>query len=320
MVRQRDEVVALGHFQQRPRRTTEQHGQRVARAQHLALQLGNAAEGAEVLGLGLLQVELVAVAAAEQALGDLVAALLAARVFAGDPQARLGGAQREVGFRHLRAQQHQGVLVVGPGGKVAGVRRLDRAAEAPPEVEFPADVETGAVLPQVAVERAVAARLVVIQIEGIGAGLLQLRIAPAVGDAELGARFEHPQAGDPQRRTAGVGLGDQAVQHRVVELAPPLAAVRLRSRLAELLQRRAVGDLAKAACLDDVIGTPLAVPHRLEHLARHLARQRAVRNLRQESGQGVAGQRYTVELEVLAIETRGHLAHHPVRSQLGLTG
>jgi hypothetical protein len=46
------------------------------RERYLPLQFGNAAQRAEVLRLGLLQVEFVAFAGLEQSLGDLIAALL----------------------------------------------------------------------------------------------------------------------------------------------------------------------------------------------------------------------------------------------------
>ncbi|MNN77770.1 hypothetical protein D3C81_1942640 [compost metagenome] len=87
-----------------------------------------------------------------------------------------------------------------------------------------------------AVDGQVAAGLVAVQVEGIGAGLLHLRVAAAASDAQLRAGFQHPQPGDPQGRVAGLGFGDQAVQLRVAKLAPPLHILRRRALLAALLQ------------------------------------------------------------------------------------
>ena len=61
----------------------------------------------------------------------------------------------------------------------------------------------------------------------VGAGLLQLRITAALGDAQLRARLHDPQSGDPQAAIVGVGVGDQPVEHRIVEHRPPLRHVRL---------------------------------------------------------------------------------------------
>ena len=206
----------------------------------MALDLGNAAEGAQVLGLGLLQIEFGVVAAVEQPFGDLEAALLQFGVVAGDLQARLGGAQGEIAVGHLRAQQHQHVFVVGLGGEVAGVGGLDGTTEAAPEVQLPAHVETGTVLPETAVLRIAPTGLVAVQVQAVGAGLLHLRVAAALGDAQLGAGFDNPQAGNLQARVVRIGLGDQAVEHRVGEHRPPLLVVSLRLALAGLLEGRAV--------------------------------------------------------------------------------
>jgi hypothetical protein len=140
----------------------------------------------------------------------------------------------------VRRQQHQGILVVGPGGEVAGIGGFDGAAVATPEVQLPADVEAGAVLPGTAVQLGVATVLVAVQVEGVGAGLLQLRVAPAAGDAELGAGLEDAQGGDAQVGVVDVRFGDQALEQRVVELRPPLPVVRLRVLLAGRVQRLAV--------------------------------------------------------------------------------
>ncbi|MNR33651.1 hypothetical protein D3C85_1513390 [compost metagenome] len=74
------------------RRATDQGGQRIACACDLRLEVGDGAQGSQVLGLGLLQIELGIITAGEQALGDLIAALLQFGVVLGNAQARLGGA------------------------------------------------------------------------------------------------------------------------------------------------------------------------------------------------------------------------------------
>ncbi|MNY07942.1 hypothetical protein D3C86_1407690 [compost metagenome] len=178
--------------------------------------------------------------AVEQALGDLVAAFLQFGVTAGDGQARLGGAQGVVVLRQLRVQQHQGIFIVGLGGKPGCVRRLDGTAETPPEIQLPADIEADAVLPEMRVLGVGAARLSTVQVQAVGAGLLQLRVASTQGDTQLCPGLHDPQASDVQVGVVGIGFGHQMVQHRVVEHAPPLAAVRLRVLLAGDLQGRAV--------------------------------------------------------------------------------
>ncbi|MCY1308349.1 hypothetical protein D9M70_583500 [compost metagenome] len=90
-----------------------------------------------------------------------------------------------------------------------------------------------------AVDGQVAAGLVAVQVEGIGAGLLHLRVTAAAGDAQLRAGLQHAQAGNAQRRVAGLGFGDQAVQLRIAELAPPLHVLRRRALLGALRQGRA---------------------------------------------------------------------------------
>ena len=116
---------------QRSRRLADQDGQGIAGLAHLRLEFRDAAEGAQVLGLGLLQIELIAVAAGEQPFGDFKTALLPLGVLAGDAQTRFGGAQGEIGFGNLCAQEHQQVLVVGLSGEEGRVGRFYGAAEPP---------------------------------------------------------------------------------------------------------------------------------------------------------------------------------------------
>ena len=99
---------------------------------------------AQVLRLRLLQVQLGFLAAAEQLLGDLEAALLDGDVLAGDLDPQQGRAIGVVEVRHLRAQQHLHVLLVGDGSEEAGFGRFDAAPEAAPEIQLPGEVEAGA--------------------------------------------------------------------------------------------------------------------------------------------------------------------------------
>ncbi|MCY1499887.1 hypothetical protein D9M68_339160 [compost metagenome] len=239
-VDQRDQPLLLTQLRQRPWRPADQRGQGIAADQDLALQLGDGAQGAQVLGPGLLHVEFGFLAALEQPFGDIEAAFLQLRVVAGDAQARLEGAQQVVGIGHLGAQQHQQVFAIGQGGEVGGIGRLDGAAEAPPEVQFPGDVEADAVLPELAVLGVEPAGLVALEVDAVGAGLLELRVAAAQGDAQLGAGLQHPQAGDLQVGIVAVRLADQLLQRRVFEHLPPLLVVRLRTEEAGLLQGGAV--------------------------------------------------------------------------------
>ncbi|MCY1542927.1 hypothetical protein D9M68_787070 [compost metagenome] len=93
-------------------------------------------------------------------------------------------------------------------------------------------------LPELTVLGVAPAGLVTLEVETVGAGLLQLRVAPTLGDAQLGAGFHHLQAGNLQAGVVGVGFADQAVEGRVVEHPPPLADIGLCRRLAGLLDGR----------------------------------------------------------------------------------
>ena len=57
-------------------------------------------------------------------------------------------------------------------------------------------------------------------------GLLNLRVERAAGDAELGARFHDAKTGGAHVRIRALRLGNQLVEHRVVEVAPPLLHLR----------------------------------------------------------------------------------------------
>ena len=90
-----------------------------------------------------------------------------------------------------------------------------------------ADVEAGEVLPEVVVARISAAALAAVQIQRFRAGLLHLRITAALRDTELSPRFDDAQSGDLDVGVVRVRVGDQLVEHRIIEHGPPLLHVRL---------------------------------------------------------------------------------------------
>src|SRR5438045_2492631 len=69
--------------------------------------------------------------------------------------------------------------------------------------------------------RARPALLVLAAPDDVSGRLLDLRIARAAGDAELGARLHDPQAGGPHVGIDPQCLGDEPIEHRIVEAAPP---------------------------------------------------------------------------------------------------
>ena len=58
--------------------------------------------------------------------------------------------------------------------------------------------------------------------EHLAGCLLHLRVERAAGDPELGARFHDAQTGDPHVGIHALRLGNQLVEHGIVEVAPPL--------------------------------------------------------------------------------------------------
>ncbi len=110
-------------------------------------------------------------------------------------------------------------------GEVGGVGGFDAAPELAPEIDFPADAETDAVRRQHGVRPA--ARLGS-RAQHRAGHLLLLRIEQAAGDRQLRARFQDAHAGRARVRVGALRLGDQRVEHRVVEVAPPFLARRAR--------------------------------------------------------------------------------------------
>ncbi len=80
----------------------------------------------------------VAVPAFAPELHDRAALLLDLEVLANDDQLLFQRAQENVVGRHLGDQADQHVIVVGHGGQHRGVGGLDPAAEAAPDIQFPA--------------------------------------------------------------------------------------------------------------------------------------------------------------------------------------
>ena len=141
----RDRVLAFGDLGQRPGGPGEQHAECVLVLAKAALELRDGGQGSQVLGLGLLHVQLRFVAMLEQPLGDLQAALLQRGVFMGNLQPQFDGADRTVEVGGLRCHQHLQIVILRDAGKIAGIRSLDAAPEFAPEIDFPADAETGVV-------------------------------------------------------------------------------------------------------------------------------------------------------------------------------
>ncbi|SAL88768.1 hypothetical protein AWB68_08888 [Caballeronia choica] len=197
------------------------------REHDLAFQIGDAAQCAQILRLGLLEVQFVGLTTLEELLRNVEAALLQLGVLARDTQARLGRAQREISIGDLRMQQDQRGIAVGLRGKERGVGRLDRAAETPPEIELPSDAQTRTVLQVSARPGIESIRALLRRGKQVGVGLLYLRIASREGDAELRAGLQHAQASDLHIAVVGIGLRDQALEVLVSEYPPPLPDVGL---------------------------------------------------------------------------------------------
>jgi hypothetical protein len=133
-------------------------------------------------------------------------------------------------------QEHEHIFIVGFGGKPGGIGRFDGAAETPPEIQFPTNVEARAVLPETLALRILSARFPTIAVQNLAAGHLRLRVAPALGDAQLGAGLHHSQAGNLHACVVSIGFGNQMVEGWVSEHLPPLTGVGLWPGLAGLLE------------------------------------------------------------------------------------
>ena len=142
-------------------------------------------------------------------------------------QPRLQGADRAVEARHLRGHQHLQVVVLGDAGEVAGIRGLDAAPELAPEIELPADLEPATPFQK---PRSGPSRRSVLA----DAEHSPRRPAAPAGSSVLPAMPSWARASMMRRpavRTFGIHalrLGHQLLEHRVVEVAPPLVALHRR--------------------------------------------------------------------------------------------
>ncbi|MNZ46138.1 hypothetical protein D3C78_638110 [compost metagenome] len=137
----------------------------------------------------------------------------------------------------LRTHQQHGVGVIGLGREISGIGAFDGAAETPPEIDLPPDIETHAGLPEHRIAGAVGAGLVLFEVQALPTQLLQLWITPGLDDGQLRPGLGDAQAGQAQAGVIGVGLGDQCVQGRVGKHCPPLAQLRLLSPALGLLEQ-----------------------------------------------------------------------------------
>ena len=159
------------------------------------------------------------IAALEQTLRDLQAALLQGGILVGDAQTLFNDADRAIGGGYLRRHEHLHIVVLGNTGQVAGIGGLDAAPEFAPEINFPADIQPDAV----GGERRVGSfGLMLPDPQDLAGKLLQLRIKGTAGDAQLSAGFHDAQAGGPNAGVEALRFGNQLVERWIVEIAPPV--------------------------------------------------------------------------------------------------
>ncbi len=190
-------------------------------------------------------------------LGDLQAALLQRGVFMGNLQLQFDGADRTIGVGDLCCHQHLQIVILRDAGKIAGIRSLDAAPEFAPEIDFPAQAETGVVGREGDVPPG---RPHLAGTQDTAGHLLLLRVEQAACNHQLCPRL---QDAHPRRTHVGIdalGLGDQALQHRVIEIAPPLLG--LRFRLAALFGRQRIERAARPAGQPGHLGALEVRPNR----------------------------------------------------------
>ena len=147
-------------------------------------------------------------------------------------QPRLQRADRAVQAGHLRGHQHLQVVVLGDAGEVAGVRGLDAAPEPAPEIELPADAQPGAEGHRGGVRRAGAVCSPTPSSSPVTCCTCGYSVLPAIPSWARASMMRRPAV-----RTLGfdpLRLGDQLVEHGIVEAAPPR------------LQRHAARDRARS--------------------------------------------------------------------------
>ncbi len=90
---------------------------------------------------GLLDIEVAVQAVFKPVAGQVLDLLLNLDVLAGDAEARLESARCDVIARHIRQQRHKNAATAEFRGANFGVGRLDNAALAAENVQFPCSVE-----------------------------------------------------------------------------------------------------------------------------------------------------------------------------------
>jgi hypothetical protein len=176
---------------------SDQHTQRVHGRGELAPQQGDERLRAGQVELGLAHVEVRAdpgIAAVDR---EPQGSALRLDVAEGVADTGLQRADLRVGVGHLRVERHEHVAVVFDRSLEARVRRLDRARDAPPEVELPEGVRSDAVegvgpaLPRGDVHD----HLLALPVPLNGPDRVRLREAVAHGDAPLRARLQDASHG-----------------------------------------------------------------------------------------------------------------------------
>ena len=139
----RDLADLTGHPAQVGGLLTQQQGQPVRGLGRGGLQGGHlgAAEGEQAVGL--VDLEPAGQAKGKLAVHQFTGLLLQADGVAGDGQPVLGGAQFQVGARHLGREGDERVAVLLDARLEGGVRRLHPSLDAAEQVEFPGCVEPG---------------------------------------------------------------------------------------------------------------------------------------------------------------------------------
>ena len=215
-------VVGIDHGADLFGRHGQESGQRVDAFDLGEFQGGEGGPGIVELGPRLLHIQLRNVAGVELYLCHMGDPLLDGDVPFGVGDPLLGGAVGDVVSRHFREKRDRQRVVGGDGGVETRLRRLDTAGVFPPQVQLPPHVEVervGVDLP-ILIGRHVSPR------EGLLLGVEHPRTDPQ----------RRPGLEDAKARTFEIEilffcLFDEAVEHRIVEKAPPL-------------RHRIVGDVA----------------------------------------------------------------------------
>ena len=205
------------------RRLSQQSAERVFGLLQTGLQFRDVSERALPQGARLRDVEFRRGAVAETRLGDVHSLFLHPGVFSSDLNELLIGAEQGVGARHFSGQRNERAIVIGDRRQQIRVVGLDVAPEAAPEIHLPGGVEAEVKIRERMLERGLVgeARTEKVLLRGAGT-LLRLRIKIADRDAELRARFENFQTGDPHREILLVGALDEAIERRILERPPPV--------------------------------------------------------------------------------------------------